>query len=233
MARILIVEDNNEIQEILRTLLSEEHEVIQAFSGTEGMIRFEQGGIDLILLDIMLPGKNGDQVLKAIRQDSSVPVIMLTALSDKKLISQYLLDGANDYIVKPFDLDEVFARVTVQLRQNSDKQATEIEHPDKLIQQLKNIQFDADSFEIKNSQETIRLAKKECLILQTLLRHPKKIFTKEELYELVWEDTYLPGDNTLNTHLSNLRKKLSQLDPEQEYIETIWGVGVRLKGDEQ
>ena len=233
MARILIVEDNNEIQEILRTLLSEEHEVIQAFSGTEGMIRFEQGDIDLILLDIMLPGKNGDQVLKAIRQDSSVPVIMLTALSDKKLISQYLLDGANDYIVKPFDLDEVFARVTVQLRQNSDKQSAEIEHPDKLIQQLKNIQFDADSFEIKNSQETIRLAKKECLILQTLLGYPKKIFTKEELYELVWEDTYLPGDNTLNTHLSNLRKKLSQLDPEQEYIETIWGVGVRLKGDEQ
>ena len=233
MARILIVEDNNEIQEILRTLLSEEHEVIQAFSGTEGMIRFEQGDIDLILLDIMLPGKNGDQVLKLIRQDSSVPVIMLTALSDKKLISQYLLDGANDYIVKPFDLDEVFARVTVQLRQNIDKQPAEIENPDKLIQQLKNIQFDADSFEIKNSQETIRLAKKECLILQTLLGHPKKIFTKEELYELVWEDTYLPGDNTLNTHLSNLRKKLSQLDPEQEYIETIWGVGVRLKGDEQ
>ncbi|MCP9075549.1 response regulator transcription factor [Streptococcus sp. CF4-2] len=233
MARILIVEDNNEIQEILRTLLSEEHEVIQAFSGTEGMIRFEQGDIDLILLDIMLPGKNGDQVLKLIRQDSSVPVIMLTALSDKKLISQYLLDGANDYIVKPFDLDEVFARVMVQLRQNSDKQAAEIEHPDKLFHQLKNIQFDVDSFEIKNSQETIRLAKKECLILQTLLRHPKKIFTKEELYELVWEDTYLPGDNTLNTHLSNLRKKLSQLDPEQEYIETIWGVGVRLKGDEQ
>ena len=233
MARILIVEDNNEIQEILRTLLSEEHEVIQAFSGTEGMIRFEQGDIDLILLDIMLPGKNGDQVLKAIRQDSSVPVIMLTALSDKKLISQYLLDGANDYIVKPFDLDEVFARVTVQLRHNGDKQPAEIEHPDKLIHQLKNIQFDVDSFEIKNDQETIRLAKKECLILQTLLKHPKKIFTKEELYELVWEDTYLPGDNTLNTHLSNLRKKLSQLDPEQEYIETIWGVGVRLKGDEQ
>ena len=233
MARILIIEDNNEIQEILRTLLSEEHEVIQAFSGTEGIIRFEQGNIDLILLDIMLPGKNGDQVLKAVRNDSSVPVIMLTALSDKKLISQYLLDGANDYIVKPFDLEEVFARVTVQLRQNSDKQSAEIENPDKLIQQLKNIQFDADSFEIKNSQETIRLAKKECLILQTLLGHPKKIFTKEELYELVWEDTYLPGDNTLNTHLSNLRKKLSQLDPEQEYIETIWGVGVRLKGEEQ
>ena len=116
MASILVIEDNNDIQEILRTLLAEEHEVIQAFSGTEGIMQFDKGGIDLVLLDIMLPGKNGDQVLQAIRQTSQTPVIMLTALGDKKLISQYLLDGANDYVVKPFDLDEVFARVTVQLR---------------------------------------------------------------------------------------------------------------------
>ena len=126
MARILVIEDNSDIQEILRTLLTEEHEVIQAFSGTEGIMLFDQGGIELVLLDIMLPGKNGDQVLKAIREQSQTPVIMLTALSDKKLISQYLLDGANDYIVKPFDLDEVFARVTVQLRQSVEKHPMEI-----------------------------------------------------------------------------------------------------------
>ncbi|KJQ65389.1 response regulator transcription factor [Streptococcus oralis] len=231
MANILVVEDNNEIQEILRTLLSEEHEVIQAFSGTEGIMQFDKGGIDLVLLDIMLPGKNGDQVLQAIRQTSQTPVIMLTALSDKKLISQYLLDGANDYIVKPFDLNEVFARVTVQLRQNGEHQSENRRETENLVHNLKNIQFDADSFEISNSTETIRLAKKECQILQMLLHYPKKIFTKEELYELIWEESYLPGDNTLNTHLSNLRKKLYQLDPNHEYIETIWGVGVRLKGD--
>lgn len=143
MARILVIEDNSDIQEILRTLLTEKHEVIQAFSGTEGIMRFDQGGIDLVLLDIMLPGKNGDQVLKAIREQSQTPVIMLTALSDKKLISQYLLDGANDYIVKPFDLDEVFARVTVQLRQSVEKQPMEIEKTENLPQNLKNIQFDA------------------------------------------------------------------------------------------
>ena len=233
MASILVIEDNNDIQEILRTLLAEEHEVIQAFSGTEGIMQFDKGGIDLVLLDIMLPGKNGDQVLQAIRQTSQTPVIMLTALGDKKLISQYLLDGANDYVVKPFDLDEVFARVTVQLRQSGEHQSEDRREIDNLVQNFKNIQFDADSFEISSATETIRLAKKECLILQTLLKHPKKIFTKEELYELVWEDSYLPGDNTLNTHLSNLRKKLNQLDPNQEYIETIWGVGVRLKGDKQ
>ena len=231
MAKILVIEDNNEIQEILKTLLTEEHEVIQAFSGTEGIMQFDKGGIDLVLLDIMLPGKNGDQVLQAIRQTSQTPVIMLTALGDKKLISQYLLDGANDYIVKPFDLDEVFARVTVQLRQSGEHQSENRGEIDNLVKNLKNIQFDADSFEISNSTETIRLAKKECQILQMLLQHPKKIFTKEELYELIWEESYLPGDNTLNTHLSNLRKKLYQLDPNHEYIETIWGVGVRLKGD--
>lgn len=231
MANILVVEDNNEIQEILRTLLAEEHEVIQAFSGTEGIMQFDKGGIDLVLLDIMLPGKNGDQVLQAIRQTSQSPVIMLTALGDKKLISQYLLDGANDYIVKPFDLNEVFARVTVQLRQSGEHQSENRGEIDNLVKNLKNIQFDADSFEISNSTETIRLAKKECQILQMLLHHPKKIFTKEELYELIWEESYLPGDNTLNTHLSNLRKKLYQLDPNHEYIETIWGVGVRLRGD--
>lgn len=231
MASILVVEDNNEIQEILRTLLAEEHEVIQAFSGTEGIMQFDKGGIDLVLLDIMLPGKNGDQVLQAIRQTSQVPVIMLTALGDKKLISQYLLDGANDYVVKPFDLDEVFARVTVQLRQSGEHQSEDRREIDNLVQNFKNIQFDADSFEISNATETIRLAKKECQILQMLLQHPKKIFTKEELYELIWEESYLPGDNTLKTHLSNLRKKLHQLAPNHEYIETIWGVGVRLKGD--
>ena len=231
MASILVIEDNNEIQEILRTLLTEEHEVIQAFSGTEGIMQFDKGGIDLVLLDIMLPGKNGDQVLQAIRQTNQTPVIMLTALGDKKLISQYLLDGANDYVVKPFDLDEVFARVTVQLRQSGEHQSGDRREIDNFVQNFKNIQFDADSFEISNATETIRLAKKECQILQMLLQHPKKIFTKEELYELIWEESYLPGDNTLNTHLSNLRKKLYQLDPNHEYIETIWGVGVRLKGD--
>ena len=192
MARILVIEDNNEIQEILRNLLADEHEVIQAFSGTEGIMQFDKGGIDLVLLDIMLPGKNGDQVLQAIRQTSQTPVVMLTALSDKKLISQYLLDGANDYVVKPFDLDEVFARVTVQLRQSGEHQSGDRREIDNLVQNFKNIQFDADSFEISSTTETIRLAKKECQILQMLLHHPKKIFTKEELYELIWEESYLP-----------------------------------------
>ena len=159
MARILVIEDNSDIQEILRTLLTRRSMGYQAFSGTKGIMLLTKMGIDLVLLDIMLPGKNGDQVLKLSGKQSQIPVIMLTALSDKKLISQYLLEGANDYIVKPFDLDEVFARVTVQLRQ-SEKNSLWSEKTENLPQSLKNIQFDAESFEIKNSQGPFALPRK-------------------------------------------------------------------------
>ena len=225
MANILIIEDNNDIHEILKDLFQAEHRVYSAYSGTEGLLVFAQQKIDLVLLDIMLPGKNGDQVLAEIRKSSQIPVVMLTALGEKPLVSQYLLDGANDYIVKPFDLDELFARVTVQLRNHlSQEQATE-------IQGIKNIRLSPDTFEVVNGEKRVRLGKKEYQILQTLLRHPKKIYTKEELFELIWEEAYFSGDNTLNTHLSNLRKKLAQVDDSEEYIETIWGLGVRLKED--
>lgn len=227
MARILQIEDNEDIQNILFNLFSEEHDIIRAYSGTEGELLFQSQEIDLVLLDIMLPGKGGKEVLKFIRQRSSVPVIMLTALGDKHLISQYLLDGANDYIVKPFDLEEVYARVSVQLREHIKGSSTT-----ENIYQVKNIKINPDSFEVSCNGKTIRLGKKEFQILYTLLQNPKKIFTKEDLYETVWEAPYLSGDNTLNAQLSNLRKKLAQVDESSEYIETIWGLGVRLKGDD-
>ena len=227
MARILQIEDNEDIQSILFNLFSEEHDIIQAYSGTEGELLFQSQQIDLVLLDIMLPGKGGKEVLKFIRQRGSVPVIMLTALGDKHLISQYLLDGANDYIVKPFDLEEVYARVSVQLRERIKGSSTTDN-----IYQVKNIKINPDSFEVSGNGKTIRLGKKEFQIFHTLLQNPKKIFTKEDLYETVWEVPYLSGDNTLNAQLSNLRKKLAQVDGSSEYIETIWGLGVRLKGDD-
>ena len=227
MARILQIEDNEDIQKILFNLFSEEHDIIQAYSGTEGELLFQNQEIDLVLLDIMLPGKGGEEVLKFIRQRSSVPVIMLTALGDKHLISQYLLDGANDYIVKPFDLEEVNARVSVQLREHIKGSSTTDN-----IYQVKNIKINPDSFEVSGNGKNIRLGKKEFQIFHTLLQNPKKIFTKEDLYETVWKAPYLSGDNTLNAQLSNLRKKLAQVDESSEYIETIWGLGVRLKGDD-
>ena len=176
MTRILLIEDNNDIQEILYSLLSEDHEVLQAFSGTEGLRLFQQEAVDLVLLDIMLPGKNGDQVLEEIRLHSQTPVIMMTALGDKHLISQYLLAGANDYIVKPFNLDEVAARVTVQLR-NHVSPAKKAQASQKLS--FKNLVLNPETFELESGAQTLRLGKKEFQIFETLLVHPKKIFTKE------------------------------------------------------
>lgn len=220
MARILQIEDNSDIQEILFHLLSEEHEVLQAYSGTEGLRIFQEEMVDLVLLDIMLPGLSGAEVLREIRQKSQVPVIMLTALGDKKLVAEYLMNGANDYIVKPFDLGEVLARISVQLR--SMPESNEVGRKLTLL---------PDTFEAAWEEQSIRLGKKEYLLLKTLMSQPKKIFTKEELYELVWQEPFLVGDNTLNAQLSNLRKKLAQLAEEEEFIETIWGLGVRFKGE--
>lgn len=185
------------------TFFSEEHEVIQAYSGTEGLRLFESENIDLVLLDIMLPGKSGEQVLQEIRKVSSVPIIMLTALSDKQMISQ--------------------CSVTKSHNPATTKQTA---------LSIKNITVNPDTFEISYLEKSVRLGKKEFQILHALLQYPKKIFTKEDLYESVWKEPYLPGDNTLNAQLSNLRRKLAQVDDSTDYIETIWGLGVRLKGED-
>lgn len=227
MAKILVIEDNNEINQMVVNLLSESYHVAGAYSGTEGLLLFQQESPDLVLLDIMLPGKNGDQVLSEIRKVSQVPVIMLTALGEKKLVSEYLLNGANDYITKPFDDEELLARVMVQLRQFRRGSIAGG------VQTVKNIFVDMSNFEISRDGESVRLGKKEFEILTCLLEHPRQIFTKEQLYEKIWKEHYLPGDNTLNAQLSNLRKKIALLDSEEEYIETIWGLGVRLAGDKR
>lgn len=213
-----------DINTILKGLLEEDFQVIQAYSGTEGLLVFEQEQPDLVLLDIMLPGRDGGQVLEAIRQVSQVPVVMITAIGDKKTVADYLLKGANDYITKPFDGDEVRARIQVQLRQSIGNPLS-----NQISQKFGRIELDSQAYCVLGPSGHVNLRKREYEILQLLLEHPKQIFTKEKLFELVWQDLYMPGDNTLNAHLSNLRKKLKEADPDHEYIETIWGLGVRLK----
>lgn len=220
MAQILIIEDTNDIQDIVRNLLSSQYKVISAYSGTEGLLLFHEQGADLILLDIMLPGLAGDEVLAEIRSESDVPVIIMTALSEKKRISDYLLAGANDYVTKPFDLDELSARITVQLRSKNGTDEDLISYG--------RLSLDQNDFTAHINGKSIRLSKLEFEILRALVQNPKKIFTKEQLYESAWHEEYVYGDNSVNTQLSNLRKKLAELDGEHEYIETIWGLGVRI-----
>lgn len=221
---LLIIEDNDEIQSILTKQLNRDYKVISAFSGTEGILLFDNKKIDLVILDIMLPGKQGAQVLKEIRLMSQLPIIIMSALGEKKLITEFLINGANDYVTKPFDLEELSARITVQLRNVKE---SEIEEKQKHLT-YKNITLDCTDFSINTENEKLILGRLEFKILKLLMSYPERIFTKEHLYESVWEEKYIAGDNTINTHLSNLRKKLLQLDPETSYIETLWGLGVRM-----
>lgn len=221
MKSILIVEDNSEMQELLKRVLGSHYQIISAYSGTEALLQFKQKSLDLILLDRMLSGMSGDDVLVELRQQTNIPIIILTALNDRTDAAKLLLTGANDYIIKPFDIEELQARISVQLRDHSDSEIQK-------TFQYKNIKLLADTFSISNGVQTKLLKKKEFEILRTLFEHPKKVFSKDQLYQSVWHAEYFDDDNTMNVHISNLRKILQQMDPENDYIETIWGIGVRL-----
>lgn len=220
MKHILIVEDDTSISKMIQTLLMQNHyQCTCAFSGSEALLQLKHDNFDLILLDIMLPGVDGEAVLEAFRQEKSTPIIMLTAIGDKQVISSLLRKGANDYLVKPFDNEELLARIEVQLRQSYQVQET-LTHKD-LILNLNN-------FTVQCGGKEISLAKREFEILELLLRYPSQVFTKASLYESVWKEPYALDENTINVHISHLRKKLSQGNPDEEYIDTVWGIGIKL-----
>lgn len=221
MKKILLVEDTTEMNEMITTILATDYEVTSAFSGTEALLHFQNQSFDLVILDRMLPGKSGEEVLAEIRQTSAVPVIILTAITDQKEVAKLLIAGANDYLTKPFDIDELKARIIVQLRQAPQPAATE-------SLSYKKIQLEPSSFTIRAEEKTCSLKRKEFAILQLLIQHPKTVYTKEMLYEAIWEEPYYGDENTINVHLSNLRKKIKSVDPKNDYIETVWGLGVKL-----
>ncbi|WP_203648473.1 response regulator transcription factor [Secundilactobacillus yichangensis] len=222
MKTILIVEDSNDMQGLLTSMLSSEYQVISAYSGTEGLLLFKKYPVALILLDRLLPGKSGDEVLQIIRQTSQVPIIMLTALDDTTDIADLLVAGANDYVTKPFDINVLKARIMVQLRH------TGADVNDEQPITYQQLTLYPQEFVVKKGTASCPLKKKECAILTLLFMNPRQIFTREQLYEQVWQTPYMGDENTINVHLSNLRNKLSKLDPDRAYIKTIWGIGVRL-----
>lgn len=225
MGYILVIEDDQQIAELLDTTLQLEHTLEFAFSGTEALYKIAEHTYDLILLDIMLPGMKGEDVLFNIRTKLKTPVIILTALHDRMKIVELLNKGANDYITKPFHIEELTARINVQLRNKSvtiDDSAEMLQYIDLTLNQSIQAVFYKDT--------PIPVTKKEFKILELLIRHPKKIYSKKELYQLIWNNDYMEDENTINVHISNLRKKFQKFDKDFEYIETVWGIGIRLKG---
>ncbi len=219
--QVLVAEDDNDINNMLRDLLENAgFAVEQAFSGTEA-VRLMAGGFDLVMLDLMLPGLAGEEVLERIRETSDTPVIVVSAKDDKSSKVGLLKSGADDYVTKPFDTDELLARIEALLRR---KGKTE----DEKILRYKNIEINTVTFEASVSGAAVMLTKREFLILQLLMSNPKKVFTKNNIFESVWNEPFLGEDNSINVHISNIRNKLSKAGGEDKYIQTVWGIGFKM-----
>lgn len=221
VSEILIIEDNDEINGLLKELLiNAGYDVKQAFSGPEGLLYFSNGTYALILLDLMLPGMAGESVLAKIRETSEVPIIIISAKTDMDGKVLLLQTGADDYITKPFDMREVLARVELQLKRKGTTAKGQIVYQE--------LHLDSENHLITIDGTPLSFTRQEFAIMELLMKHPDKIYSKQELYELAWEECYIGEDKTLNVHISNIRKKI-KLYSEREYIETVWGIGFRLK----
>ena len=223
MGKILIVEDNKDVNTMLAEVLTgENYEVSSAYTGIEGLKKIKSEEYDLILLDIMLPYKSGDEILKEVRVFSDVPIIIISAKDMMGTKIELLRLGADDYITKPFDLDEVVARVETNLRRS--KRQVEAE---KVIR-YKDLLFDDNAKRLIVNNIELELTAKECQIIELLLKNRSRVFTKANLYETIWQDAYLGDDNAVKTHISNLRSKLKMANSDNNYIETVWGLGYRM-----
>lgn len=227
--RLLIVEDDNEIGDILEKYLKGNgYDTDRAYNGIEAINKIEEEDFSLVLLDIMLPFKSGDQVLQKVRETKQIPVIIISAKDMIQTKIDVMRMGADDYITKPFDLDEVLVRIEAVLRRTTGNLSGIADSAKKDVIKHKNIEMDRDAARVLVKGQSVTLTSKEYAILELFLTNPNKIFSKTNIYESIWDDTYVYDDNTLMVHISNLRNKLKDLDTEEEYIETIWGMGYRL-----
>ena len=218
MKTILIVDDDVHIGNLLEEALGREgYRTLRAYSGTEAVMLLESDRPDLVLLDLMLPGLTGEEVLKKI---SGIPVIVLSARADAGSKVDLLLSGAHDYVTKPFDLSELLARIAVQLRS--------AENHDGDIWRFDGIELNEKLHTVSVNSQQVRLTRTEYAILKLLIRRPDQVYAKSQLLDKIADDTPDCTESSLKIHISNLRKKLREPSG-KDYIEAIWGIGFKLK----
>ncbi|HEU5141216.1 MAG TPA: response regulator transcription factor [Bacillales bacterium] len=223
---ILVVEDDNDINRLLCNIIKKSGYSSQpAYSGTEAQIYLDRQEWDMVLLDLMLPGMTGEELLGQISEQNPVPVIIISAKSGQQTKIDTLRTGADDFITKPFDIEEVSARIDSLLRRY--KRLAAYSQRNRLI--FKDIHLDLDTKKVTVNGSEIVLTAREYAILELFMSYPEKVFTKANVFETVWGEAFFGDDNTINVHISNLRNKLSKANPDEDYIETIWGMGYRLK----
>ena len=218
MKTIAIIDDDIHIGNLLEEVLQKAgYQVLRAYSGTEALYLVSQHRPDLILLDLMLPGLTGEEVLERIKD---IPVIVVSAKVDVQDKVKLLLGGAVDYVTKPFNTEELLARISVNLRKSS-ASAKEVLH-------VNDLMLDPASHEVKVKDMPVRLTRTEYAILKLLMANPGQVITKTTMLDRISMDTPDCTDSSLRQHMSNLRKKLREAGG-KEYIEAVWGIGFRLE----
>lgn len=225
--RILLVEDDTEISEMLKNYLStENYDVICAFDGQEACEKFDEEEFNLVLLDLMIPKISGMGVMEHIRRKSFLPIIILSAKDTESDKTLGLGLGADDYITKPFSVVEVLARIKAALRRTMHYDSAPAQEPPVL--QAGELTMNLTDYTVTKRGKTVELTAKEFEILKILMQNPKKVYTKEQLYSLVWNDAYLGDENAVNVHISRLRNKIEDDSRKPVYILTVWGIGYKL-----
>ena len=221
MPRVLIIEDDTDINNSTAQYLRRQGcGCVQAYSGTEGRLLWQEGGFDLLLVDLMLPGLSGGELIAEIRRSAQTPVIVLSARAELSDKVELLSLGADDYLTKPYQLEELWARIQVQLRHASASPVRE-------ILRYRDWELNFDEMTLTAAGQPVNLTAHEFKIVELLAGQPKRVFTKQQIYEAVWQEAYAVEDKTITVHISNIRAKLRPSGTDG-YIQTVWGIGFKL-----
>lgn len=227
MEKILLIEDDADIREMLIDYLSGDGYEITAYAdGVSVGIFTDITDYSLALVDLMLPKSNGFELIKKIREISTIPIIIITAKNSDHDKARGLSMGADDYVTKPFSIVELSARIKANIRRVA---MYDVQTPTENIIQLKDLQIDLSAHIVKRGTDFIDLTRTEFDILVYLLKNRNRALSKESIYQKIWKEPYYGNENVLNTHMNRLRNKLKNGDG--EYIKTLWGIGYKIMED--
>lgn len=226
-SKILVVDDDTEIRKVTGIYLENEgYEVIKAENGEQALSIIAETQIDLVLLDIMMPGMDGIETCMKIRENNIMPIIFLSAKSEDLDKIQGLASGADDYITKPFNAMELMARVKSQLRRYI--KYSPVQSIDKNIIEIGNLTINTDTRQVFIGDKEVRLTPKEFDILELLARNKGIVFSIEKIYVRVWGEEFYKSDNTVMVHITKIREKIEEEPRKPIYIKTVWGVGYKI-----
>jgi len=226
---ILLVEDDEAIREMVENfLLLEGFNVTTANNGEEALQYCLHHSFDLVILDIMIPKLNGLEVLKIIREQAALPIIIMSAKDSDVDKALGLGLGADDYIAKPFSMLEFSARVKAVIRRAT-KYSSHMDNKTDVVV-IGNLKIDIVNFSINKNGQEVKLTSKEFAILKLFVTNRQRVFTKEQIYQMIWKDTYYGDENIINVHIRRLREKIENDPSNPQYIKTLWGIGYKFEG---